>query len=252
MPENKSVPPKDRTAIVSLIKVLQHFGVKDLQSIYDKNPETDDKIDWKKLQKIAKRHRIRSAVSKPTPDEFKELEFPAIAKMLDGAYIAVGSTNDEVVLVIDPRENKPKAIALKHFFESWSGQILTFSAAWSWDYFKKRYNLQWFLRVMIHYKKYIGEVLLATFFLQFMGIGFPLITQVIVDKVIGNNGMSTLMVIGSAMVVFFAMQSLLTALKTYVMITRRICSTQSWVPDCSATLSRCRYPISNANASVTQ
>lgn len=217
MPENKSAPPKDRTGIISLIKILQHYGVKDLQKIYDENPATDDKLDWKKLQKVAKKHGIRSAVSKPTPEEFREVEFPAMARMLDGAYLALGSANDEVVLVIDPRENKPKAIPLKHFFEAWSGEVLTFSAAWSWAYFKKRFNLEWFLRVMIHYRKYLGEVLLASLFLQFMGIGFPLITQVIIDKVIGNNGMSTLMVIGTAMVIFFAMQSLLTALKTYVL-----------------------------------
>lgn len=217
MPENKSTPPPDRTGVISLIKVLQHFGVKDLQAIYEKNPDTDDQLTWKKLEKIARKQNIRCALSKPTPEEFRELEFPAIVRMLDGAYIAVGSMNDEVILAIDPRENKPKAIPLKEFFEGWSGEILTFSAAWSWAYFKKRYNLEWFLRVMIHYKKPLGEVLLASFFLQFLGIGFPLITQVIVDKVIGNNGMSTLMVIGSAMVVFFFMQSLLTALKTYIL-----------------------------------
>ena len=47
MPENKSSPPNDRTGVVSIIKVLQHFGVKDLQKIYDENPETDDKLSTK-------------------------------------------------------------------------------------------------------------------------------------------------------------------------------------------------------------
>ena len=50
-----------------------------------------------------------------------------------------------------------------------------------------------------------------------MGIGMPLITQVIIDKVIGNAGYATLTVIGVSMVLFFAMQSLLTALKTYIL-----------------------------------
>ena len=54
MPENRAVPPPDRTGIISLIKILQHFGVKELQAIYEKNPETDDRLDWKKLQKLAK------------------------------------------------------------------------------------------------------------------------------------------------------------------------------------------------------
>ena len=55
MPENKSLPPKDRTGIISIIKVLQHFGVKDLQKVYDENPETDDKLNWEKLSKLLKK-----------------------------------------------------------------------------------------------------------------------------------------------------------------------------------------------------
>ncbi|MBR4153103.1 MAG: peptidase domain-containing ABC transporter [Selenomonadaceae bacterium] len=217
MPENKAVPPPDRTGIISLIKVLQHFGVKELQAIYEKNPETDKQLDWKKLQKLAKKYNINSQVIHPTLDEMREIEYPAIAKMNDGGYIAVGSMNEEVILAIDPRENKPKAIPIKGFLESWSNELLIFSAEFSWTYIKKQYNLDWFLKVIKRYKKPLIEILIASFFLQLMGIVFPLITQVIIDKVIGNDGLSTLTVIGCSMVLFFFMQSLLTGLKTYIL-----------------------------------
>ena len=218
MPENRSSsPPKDRTGIVSIIKILQHFGVKDLQKIYDKNPETDKQLNWDKLRKLAKKYRINSTVIRPTVDEIREVEYPVIAKMNDGAYIAVGSVNEEVVLAIDPRETKPKAIPMKEFLESWSNEMMIFSAAFSWTFFKKRYNVEWFMQVVKRYKKSLFEVLTASFFTQLMGIVFPLITQVIIDKVIGNNGLSTLTVIGYSMVVFFAMESLLTCLKTYIL-----------------------------------
>ncbi len=217
MPENKSLPPKNRTGIVSVIKILQHFGVKDLQKIYDENPETDDQVDWEKLRKLAKKHKIDTELIRPTVDELREVEYPAIAKMNDGAFIAIGSLNEEVVLAIDPRESKPLAIPMKEFLESWSNEMLTFSAAFNWSYFKKLHNLDWFVKVVKRYKKQLVEILSASFFLQLMGIVFPLITQVIIDKVIGNNGLSTLMVIGCSMVAFFFMQSLLTALKTYIL-----------------------------------
>ncbi len=217
MPANKSLPPKDRTGIISIIKVLQHFGVKDLQKIYDENPETDDKLNWEKLSKVAKKYKVNSSIIRPTVDEFREVEYPAVVKMHDGAYIAIGSTNEDVVLAIDPRETKPKAIPMKEFLESWTNEMMIFSAGFNWAYFKKQYNLDWFLRVIKRYKKSLMEVLVASLFLQVMAIVFPLITQVIIDKVIGNNGLSTLTVIGYSMVLFFAMQSLLTALKTYIL-----------------------------------
>ena len=143
MPEMRSSPPKDRTGIISMIKVLQHFGVKDLQKIYDENPETDATLDWEKLRKLAKKYKIKSSIIRPIAEEFRELEYPAIAKMSDGAYIAIGSTNDEVILAIDPRENKPQAIPMKEFLANWSGDMLIFSAALSWTYIKKKYNIDW-------------------------------------------------------------------------------------------------------------
>ena len=217
MPENKSLPPKNRTGVISIIKILQHFGVKDLQKIYDRNPETDEQLDWKKLQKLAEKYNISSTVIRPTVDELREIEYPVVAKMNDGAYIAIGSSNEEVVLAIDPRESKPKAIPMKEFLEGWSNEMLIFSASFSWTYFKKQYNIDWFLSVVKRYKKPLFEVVFSSFFIQVMAIVFPLITQVIIDKVIGNNGLATLTVIGWSMVLFFAMQSLLTALKTYIL-----------------------------------
>ena len=217
MPENQSSPATNRTGVISIIKVLQHYGVKDLEKIYNDNPLTDDKATWEKLQKIAKRYNIKSTMIRPTIEELREIQYPAVAKMNDGAYIAIGSANDEVLLIIDPRQNKPIALPTKDFLESWSNELLIFSAAFSWTYFKKRFNVDWFLKVLAHYKSPLGEVLTASLFLQFMGIAMPLITQVIIDKVIGNSGYSTLTVIGTAMVLFFFMQSLLTFVKTYIL-----------------------------------
>lgn len=217
MPDKKTSPFENRTGVFSMIKILQHFGIKNLEEIYKKHSETDDKLNWDKLQKIAKKHRIRSNLVRPTVEELREVNYPVIAKLTDGSYVPVGSINDEVALVIDPKQQKAVAIPIKTFLEIWTNDFLVFSASFSWDYFKKRYNIDWFMQVMIRYKKPLSEVLAGSFFLQLMGIGMPLITQVIIDKVIGNNGMSTLTVIGCSMIVFFFMQSLLSFLKTYLL-----------------------------------
>ena len=217
MPENKSSPAENRTGVISIIKILQHFGAKDLEKIFKDNPLTDDKATWEKLQKIARKHGVKSTLIRPTVEELREIQYPAVAKMNDGAYISIGSANDEVLLIIDPRQNKPVALPTKEFLESWSNELLIFSAAFSWTYFKKRFSIDWFIKVIAHYKKPLGEVLTASLFLTLMGIAMPLITQVIIDKVIGNAGYSTLTVIGVSMVIFFLMQSILSFVKTYIM-----------------------------------
>ena len=211
-------PAQYQTGVISLLKILSHFGTKLKEDEFLKtHTEKDKDISWDILSKIAKKHKLRSEHLRPTEGELREIPLPAMAQMVDGSYVNVIMINDEVVYLIDIRLGKPIALPFKKFLEAWNGDMLVFSTTLNWAYFKKRYNLDWFMKVILKYKRPLKEVLAASFFLQIMGIGMPLITQVIIDKVIGNHGFSTLTVIGVSMVIFFTMQTLLGGLKTYLM-----------------------------------
>ena len=206
------------TGVKSLAKILQHFGIiTKPQQFLQENNITDDNLSWEQLTKIIRKKHLRCELIHPSQDELRELPLPLMARMVNGKYVVVITINDECTYLIDPAAPKPLALPHKKFVEAWTGEVMTFSATYNWNYFKKKYNLPWFMHVMQHYKRFFGEVLMAAFFLQLMGIGMPLITQVIIDKVIGNNGYSTLTVIGCSMVLFFLIQSLLTGLRTYVL-----------------------------------
>ena len=187
---------------------------KELQARY---PAVDAKIDWRQLQAIAKKHTMTAQLLRPTAEELREVAVPALAKMQNGGYVVLAVNNDEAVFLIDPNLDKAFALPRQQFLEVWSGELLTFSAKFSWQFVKKKYNLDWFFMVLRHYKKYLYEVLAAAFFLQLMGIAMPLLTQVIIDKVIGNHGISTLTVLGTGMVVFFLLQAMLSGLRTYLL-----------------------------------
>lgn len=206
------------TGVKSLAKILQHFGIiTKPQQFLQENNITDDNLSWEQLTKIIRKKHLRCELIHPSQDELRELPLPLMARMVNGKYVVVITINDECVYLIDPAASKPLALPHKKFVEAWTGEVMTFSATYNWNYFKKKYNLPWFMHVMQHYKRFFGEVLMAAFFLQLMGIGMPLITQVIIDKVIGSSGYSTLTVIGCSMVLFFLIQSLLTGLRTYIL-----------------------------------
>lgn len=209
---------KSQTGIVSLAKILQHFGTKiSEKQLLQEYTDTDKDLSWERLIAIAKKYKLHSESLQATADELREISVPAIVRMKNGSFALLVVNNDEAVFLIDPRLEKPIALSQHQFQEVWSGEVLTFSATYNWAFFKKKYNLPWFFMVIGHYKRYLYEVLAAAFFLQLMGIAMPLITQVIIDKVIGNKGYSTLTVIGSGMVIFFFMQALLSGLRTYLL-----------------------------------
>lgn len=211
-------PAQYQTGIHTLLRILDHFGTRLKEEDFLKaHTEKDKDISWDKLKKISKKYKLKAELIRPLAEELKEVPLPAITQMADGSYVNIIMINDAVVYLVDIRLSKPIALPMKRFLEAWNGDILTFQTGFNWAYFKKKYNLNFFLQVMEKYKQQLSEVLLACFFLQFMGIGMPLITQVIIDKVIGNGGYSTLTVIGISMVIFFTIQAVLTGLKTYVL-----------------------------------
>ncbi len=207
-----------QTAILSLIKILQHYGV-DISTteFLKKNNDVDKLITWSKIINITKQNSINAQLLHPTAEELREIPVPFIAKMQNGAFVVVAANDDDAIFIIDTQIEKPLALSRQQFLAVWTNEILIFSAKFSWQYLKKKYNLNWFFMVITHYKKYFYEVLLAAFFLQLMGLAMPLMTQVIIDKVIGNNGLATLTVLGCSMIVFFFMQSILLTIRTYIL-----------------------------------
>ncbi len=89
---------------------------------------------------------------------------------------------------------------------------------------KSRFGLKWFLPAIKKNRKPLIEVLVASLFVQLFQLMNPLLIQQIIDKVIGQNGMSTLPVLAVLLVAFSIFENLLTALRTnlFVDTTNRI------------------------------
>ena len=50
--------------------------------------------------------------------------------------------------------------------------------------FSRRFDITWFLGAIHKYRRLLGEVLVASFFLQMFALVSPLFFQVVIDKVL--------------------------------------------------------------------
>ena len=82
----------------------------------------------------------------------------------------------------------------------------------------KNFGLGWFVPAIKKNKRPLIEVLVASLFVQVFQLMNPLIIQQIVDKVIGQNGMSTLPVLATLLVSFSIFENILTAVRTNLFI----------------------------------
>ena len=83
---------------------------------------------------------------------------------------------------------------------------------------QNNFGFKWFIPSIIKHKKALIEVLIASFFVQLFQLMNPLVIQQIIDKVIGQNGFSTLPVLAVLLFSFSIFENVLTAVRTNLFI----------------------------------
>jgi ATP-binding cassette, subfamily B, bacterial HlyB/CyaB len=106
--------------------------------------------------------------------------------------------------------------SLREFISIWgeAGQVLTVEA--SAHSRTERFSLRWFLPAIAKHRQVLIQVLLASFFVQLFGLANPIITQVIIDKVLGQRSLDTLDILGVFLLGVAVFEALLTSLRTYL------------------------------------
>ncbi|MFZ4599841.1 MAG: peptidase domain-containing ABC transporter, partial [Terrimicrobiaceae bacterium] len=83
---------------------------------------------------------------------------------------------------------------------------------------REKFGFKWFLPAIRKHKRTLIEVIVASFFIQLLGLANPLLTQIIIDKVLVQNSLSTLNVLGVVFVIIAVSTVLLTAIRTYLFV----------------------------------
>ena len=207
------------TALCAVGNTLRQMGrqVTDDELIHKYATLRDKDLSWDGLVRAVKSYKFRAQLLRPTPEELREVPVPAIIRFQSGTFAMLGVNSDESVFFYDPDRGQAVAMPTATFLKVWSGEVMTMQPKLTWEEIRRRYNLEWFYNAILHYKRFFGEVLLGSFFLQLMGILMPLFTQVVIDKVVANDGLSTLTVLGASMVVFCIVQAVLNGLRTYLL-----------------------------------
>ena len=81
-----------------------------------------------------------------------------------------------------------------------------------------RFGWNWFTPLLGKYKTALVIVFAASLLAQLFGLAIPLLIQQIIDKVLSQGNLSSLNVLGSAMVVLALFQGLLTVLRSYIFV----------------------------------
>lgn len=146
--------------------------------------------------------------------ELRQLSFPALLHWESQSWVVVYGVKGDRLIIANPLhpdsicESLPQSVVE----ESWDGQL------WQVELISRqeKFNLSWFTPAVWKYKGLLGEVLLASFTLQLLGLGTPLITQVVIDKVMVQESLPTLDVMAIALLFIALFESILGILRLFI------------------------------------
>src|SRR6185312_13563473 len=202
------------TGCASLVLLLRFHGIAvDAQQLAHKFGTT---VGVTEILLCAKELRLKARSVTSDWDRLANTPLPAIAQRADGSFFILAKISDEGVLVQDPVIGRPQILNRAEFEPHWNGRLVLMTRRAGLGDLIRRFDFTWFLQAMHKYRHLLGEVLIASFFLQLFALISPLFFQVIIDKVLVHRGLTTLDVLVIGLVTVSIFENLLTALRTYV------------------------------------
>jgi subfamily B ATP-binding cassette protein HlyB/CyaB len=168
------------------------------------------------LLRAAKHLGLKAGVVRRQWSNLCGTPFPAIAKLRDGRYMVIGQVNGEKVLIQDPIQERSLILNRDQFESRWKGELLLFAKRAHLREQDLKFDFTWFIPAIVKYRTFLGEVFLASFFLQLFALLTPLFTQVVIDKVLVHKGFTTLHVLAIGMVTLALFDATLGGLRTYL------------------------------------
>jgi len=146
--------------------------------------------------------------------ELRQMSFPALLHWQQESWVVVYAFKGDRLIVANPLNPSQTCESVTQAIveTAWDGQI------WQVEPIQRqeKFNLSWFLPAVWRYRGLLGEVLFASFMLQLLGLATPIITQVIVDKVMVQESLPTLDVMAIALVLVAVFEAILGILRLFI------------------------------------
>ena len=141
---------------------------------------------------------------------------PAIAVLRDGGFLILGKVGEAEALVQRPLSPRPELMTRAELEAIWDGHLILMTRRAGLLDLSRRFDITWFVGAIHKYRRLLGEVLVASFFLQLFALISPLFFQVVIDKVLVHRSMSTLDVLVIGLVAISVFETVLGILRTYL------------------------------------
>lgn len=204
-----------------------HLSQDQLEHQFNQFDKTGKALDFGPGQMLLalKALGFEAELKRGTRQEISPYSLPAIMPTRSDELMLVGLIDTQGVLLQQQADAEPKRVSLAQFDALFDGQWIEAKLsqpsaaphAANEDSNREKFGIGWFWHSLKKYRGLMGEVLLASLFVQIIALVTPLIFQVVIDKVLTNRTLSTLDVMVVALLGVGIFEIVLGAIRHYLM-----------------------------------
>ncbi|WP_292195427.1 type I secretion system permease/ATPase [Mesorhizobium sp.] len=166
--------------------------------------------------RCAKDFGLKARAQRTSWNRLAVTPLPGIAVLRDGGFLILGKVVGDKLLVQRPSSPQPITMSQAELESIWDGDIILMTRRAALTDLSRRFDIGWFLGAVHKYRHLLGEVLIASFFLQVFALISPLFFQVVIDKVLVHRSMSTLDVLVAGLIALTVFETVLGTLRVYL------------------------------------
>ena len=223
--ELSGVPADD--ALASFIVLAQFLGTPaEASQIHHDRGRGDDPYTFDDLIRIAKKLDLIARRKSAAPDSLPRLPLPALVRLADGAtaiLLKVDDTGETGVrhMVLKAGSERPEIwdeerVGAEFAFEAGKADLLMMTSREHMAGESRAFDISWFIPALVKYRRPLRDVLVGSFFLQLVGLASPIFFQLVIDKVLVHQSMTTLEVLAIGLATVLIFETMLSGLRQWL------------------------------------
>lgn len=208
-------------SLACFVLLAKFLGVPaDPAQIVHERGRGDEPFRLADLGRIAKQLGLTARIRDAGVSEFPKMPLPALAETIEGDAVLLLKVEDAS---LTPRYLVQRGDAVRP--EIWtnddmtaraSGRLLLMTSREKMVGDARPFDIAWFIPALVRYRGPLRDVLIASFFLQLMGLVSPIFFQLVIDKVLVHQSMTTLDVLAFGLATVLIFETLMSGLRNWL------------------------------------
>lgn len=208
-------------SLACFILLAKFLGVPaDPGQIAHERGKGDAPYSLEQLTRIAKKLGLVARLRAAAPAELVKLPLPAMMGCHNGDAVILLKIEEDVVrpryLIQRGDAERPEIWTGDELEARFAGQLLLLTSREAIAGEKRPFDVSWFIPALVKYRKPLRDVLIASFFLQLMGLVSPIFFQLVIDKVLVHQSLTTLDVLAFGLAVILIFETAMSGLRNWL------------------------------------